>query len=46
MCAQASEPRPSGNIGSQVVQFITKATIVLTLYFGAKAVIAGEHDGR
>ena len=31
-----------GNIGSQVVQFITKATIVLTLYFGAKAVIAGS----
>ena len=31
-----------GNIGSQVVQFITKATIVLTLYFGAKTVIAGS----
>ena len=31
-----------GNIGSQVVQFINKATIVLTLYFGAKAVIAGD----
>jgi subfamily B ATP-binding cassette protein HlyB/CyaB len=31
-----------GNIGSQVVQFITKATTVLTLYFGAKAVIAGD----
>jgi subfamily B ATP-binding cassette protein HlyB/CyaB len=31
-----------GNIGSQVVQFINKATIVLTLYFGAKAAIAGD----
>jgi len=31
-----------GNIGSQAVQFINKATMVLTLYFGAKAVIAGE----
>ena len=31
-----------GNIGSQVVQFINKVTIVLTLYFGAKAVIAGD----
>jgi subfamily B ATP-binding cassette protein HlyB/CyaB len=31
-----------GNIGTQVVQFINKATIVLTLYFGAKAVIAGD----
>jgi ATP-binding cassette, subfamily B, bacterial HlyB/CyaB len=31
-----------GNIGSQVVQFVNKTTIVLTLYFGAKAVIAGD----
>ena len=31
-----------GNIGSQVVQYINKATMVLTLYFGAKAVIAGD----
>ncbi|HYZ40872.1 MAG TPA: ATP-binding cassette domain-containing protein, partial [Stellaceae bacterium] len=31
-----------GNIGSQAVQFINKATMVLTLYFGAKAVIASE----
>jgi subfamily B ATP-binding cassette protein HlyB/CyaB len=31
-----------GNIGSQSVQFINKMTIVLTLYFGAKAVIAGD----
>jgi ATP-binding cassette, subfamily B, bacterial HlyB/CyaB len=31
-----------GNIGSQAVQFINKVTIVLTLYFGAKAVIAGD----
>jgi len=31
-----------GNISSQVVQFINKATLVLTLYFGAKAVIAGD----
>jgi subfamily B ATP-binding cassette protein HlyB/CyaB len=31
-----------GNIGSQTVQFVNKITIVLTLYFGAKAVIAGE----
>jgi subfamily B ATP-binding cassette protein HlyB/CyaB len=31
-----------GNIGSQAVQFINKIIIVLTLYFGAKAVIAGE----
>jgi subfamily B ATP-binding cassette protein HlyB/CyaB len=31
-----------GNIGSQIVQFINKVTIVLTLYFGAKAVIAGD----
>jgi subfamily B ATP-binding cassette protein HlyB/CyaB len=31
-----------GNIGSQAVQFINKATMVLTLYFGAKAVIAGD----
>ena len=30
-----------GNIGSQAVQFVNKVTIVLTLYFGAKAVIAG-----
>ncbi len=30
-----------GNVSSQVVQFINKATIVLTLYFGAKEVIAG-----
>jgi subfamily B ATP-binding cassette protein HlyB/CyaB len=31
-----------GNIGGQVVQFVNKATIVLTLYFGAKAVMAGD----
>jgi subfamily B ATP-binding cassette protein HlyB/CyaB len=31
-----------GNIGSQAVQFVNKATMVLTLYFGAKAVIAGD----
>lgn len=31
-----------GNIGTQVVQYINKGTIVLTLYFGAKAVIAGD----
>jgi len=31
-----------GNIGSQLVQFINKATMVLTLYFGAKEVIAGN----
>ena len=31
-----------GNIGAQIVQFINKATMVLTLYFGAKAVIAGD----
>lgn len=31
-----------GNIGTQVVQYVNKATIVLTLYFGAKAVIAGD----
>jgi subfamily B ATP-binding cassette protein HlyB/CyaB len=31
-----------GNIGSQAVQFINKATMVLTLYFGAKAVISGD----
>jgi subfamily B ATP-binding cassette protein HlyB/CyaB len=31
-----------GNLGSQAVQFINKVTIVLTLYFGAKAVIAGD----
>jgi ATP-binding cassette, subfamily B, bacterial HlyB/CyaB len=30
-----------GNISSQGVQFINKVTIVLTLYFGAKAVMAG-----
>jgi ATP-binding cassette, subfamily B, bacterial HlyB/CyaB len=30
-----------GNISSQAVQFINKVTIVLTLYFGAKAVMAG-----
>ena len=30
------------NVGSQAVQFVNKATIVLTLYLGAKAVIAGE----
>jgi subfamily B ATP-binding cassette protein HlyB/CyaB len=31
-----------GNIGSQVVQFVNKITTVLTLYLGAKAVIAGD----
>jgi subfamily B ATP-binding cassette protein HlyB/CyaB len=31
-----------GNISSQVVQFVNKITIVLTLYFGAKGVIAGD----
>jgi subfamily B ATP-binding cassette protein HlyB/CyaB len=31
-----------GNVGGQVVQFINKVTIVLTLYFGAKVVIAGD----
>src|SRR5205814_1633719 len=31
-----------GNITSQVVKFINKTTIVLTLYFGAKAVIASD----
>jgi subfamily B ATP-binding cassette protein HlyB/CyaB len=31
-----------GNISAQVVQYINKATIVLTLYFGAKAAIAGD----
>jgi len=31
-----------GNIATQVVQFINKGTMVLTLYFGAKAVIAGD----
>jgi len=31
-----------GNVGSQLVQYINKATMVLTLYFGAKAVIAGD----
>ena len=30
-----------GNISSQTVQFINKATIVLTLYLGAKEVMAG-----
>ena len=30
-----------GNIASQSVQLINKATVVLTLYFGAKAVIDG-----
>ncbi len=31
-----------GNIGGQAVQFVNKVTIVLTLYLGAKIVIAGE----
>jgi ATP-binding cassette, subfamily B, bacterial HlyB/CyaB len=31
-----------GNVGTQVVQYINKATMILTLYFGAKAVIAGD----
>ncbi len=31
-----------GNVGSQAVQFVNKATMVFTLYFGAKAVIAGD----
>ncbi|MDB5393137.1 MAG: type secretion system transporter, HlyB family [Rhodospirillales bacterium] len=31
-----------GNIASQSVQFVNKATIVLTLYLGAKAVIDGN----
>jgi subfamily B ATP-binding cassette protein HlyB/CyaB len=31
-----------GNFGSQTVQFVNKITMVLTLYFGAKAVIAGD----
>lgn len=31
-----------GNIGSQLVQYINKVTMVLILYFGAKAVIAGD----
>jgi subfamily B ATP-binding cassette protein HlyB/CyaB len=31
-----------GNIGGQVVQYINKVTMVLTLYFGAKAVISGD----
>ena len=31
-----------GNFASQAVQFINKGTIVLTLYFGAKAVIDGS----
>src|SRR5262249_7796844 len=30
------------NIGGQAVQLVNKATIVLTLYIGAKAVIAGD----
>jgi subfamily B ATP-binding cassette protein HlyB/CyaB len=30
-----------GNVASQAVQFVNKATIVATLYFGAKAVIDG-----
>ncbi len=30
-----------GNVASQIVQLVNKGTIVLTLYFGAKAVIAG-----
>jgi subfamily B ATP-binding cassette protein HlyB/CyaB len=30
------------NFGSQAVQLVNKATIVLTLYLGAKSVIAGE----
>jgi subfamily B ATP-binding cassette protein HlyB/CyaB len=31
-----------GNVGTQAVQFVNKATMVLTLYLGAKAVIAGD----
>ncbi len=31
-----------GNIASQIVQFVNKGTIVLTLFFGAKAVISGS----
>ncbi len=31
-----------GNIGSQSVQFVNKITIALTLYFGAKLVMAGD----
>jgi subfamily B ATP-binding cassette protein HlyB/CyaB len=31
-----------GNFGGQSVQFINKVTIVATLYFGAKLVMAGE----
>jgi len=31
-----------GNVASQAVQFVNKATIVLTLYLGAKGVIAGD----
>jgi subfamily B ATP-binding cassette protein HlyB/CyaB len=31
-----------GNIAGQAVQFVNKATIVLTLYLGAKIVIAGD----
>lgn len=31
-----------GNVGTQVVQYINKATMILTLYFGAKAVISGD----
>jgi subfamily B ATP-binding cassette protein HlyB/CyaB len=31
-----------GNISSNIIQLISKASTVLTLYFGAKAVIGGE----
>jgi subfamily B ATP-binding cassette protein HlyB/CyaB len=31
-----------GNVGSQAAQLINKATILLCLYFGAKAVLQGE----
>jgi subfamily B ATP-binding cassette protein HlyB/CyaB len=31
-----------GNIASQIVQLVNKGTIVLTLFFGAKAVISGS----
>jgi ATP-binding cassette, subfamily B, bacterial HlyB/CyaB len=31
-----------GTIGTQLVQYVNKGTMVLTLYFGAKAVIAGD----
>jgi ATP-binding cassette, subfamily B, bacterial HlyB/CyaB len=41
MCA-SFRAQTLGNIGGQVVQYINKATMVLTLYFGAKAVIAGD----